>query len=401
MSYRAYVRAVKPLLSTFFAEMPPSNNRASRSRSRSRRARISRSRSAARGRLRLSRSASRSRSRRSRSLSRSRSRSRSGYSSGRSTPGVGSMYNETDGLKHVRFNHGRVKKSNAKKGLSMRRHLTPINSHIVIKEGMTFTSDSDQCAYETFVCGPPSDIRDIIEKAKTVVQGDTGTAFGGVNGGYDGRFSVYSYDSDVELRNQGNAQVHLTVYELVARENIVQLLNDTLYNTIDNIVQTGFARKNPNSGGCTSATDIDGTLYHNPVLLHHFRIAKSRSLTLNAGEELKLALTHGHPRTINPLELQNVNTPQYIAKRDFTRLLIVRVQGSMVTNLLQPANENMQGHTSGFKLVWRHRNKYRWNSIPWSGEMVTQTDPDSAVLDRLNQGIMQNDNGNAGVMIYE
>lgn len=363
----SYIRALKPILSYMVKRGRRGIRRKRGVRFLSIRSRMTPKAKRHRA-LTLSSNRSRSRSR-SMSVGRSRSSSRSLSSLGISSASSGTGM-EGDGVKLVKFTHGRPARSNAKYALKVRRSLTPINTHIVSDEGNIIVPNSGACAYQQVAFGRPVDIESIrataipvLNPSYTAVGAEVAT--GMVVPKYDGKFYVHSYENRFDFRNQAQQPCVLRLYECIARENVV---STTAFSTLDNILQNGFTRKNLQPSGCIPNTDVDGTLYMNPVWCHNFKILRVRKIHLNAGEMGHVTLTHGHPREINTMLLGD--DPRYLAIRGYTRFIVMQLHGAVV-RVVDPNNPSNLDYASA-EVSWKMSTYYRWNAVPYQSELVTQ-----------------------------
>lgn len=336
-----------------------------------------------------------------------------------------------DGTKALSFRHGRVRKSNMRGVAKLQKKLMPINTHLIGSMGSLSQTTSGSAKWSIFPIGVPADVIDILNKSSapsitdakggvydqvtatgklqadiygtttkgvvTAVQGTTQNAgvallnnpevtvdvsnlqtqinniaarmgFGQITPGIDGRFTVYSHDTYMEIKNQVTTGVNLTIYECVPRENIMKTNTFVDFNTV---LTSGFNRKNLDSSGNMPFNHRDATLYMNPIWCHYFQIAKSRAVSLKCGETLKLHMTHGNSRIINPLVLGN-EIP-YMALRNFTRIIIIKQTGTLVSNGADSALVD----TAGTSLDYKITTKYRWNAMAKACEMITRTLPEA------------------------
>jgi len=347
-----------------------------------------------------------------------------------------------DGTRVMSFRHGRVRKSNMKGVAKLQKKLVPINTHLIGKMESIQNQSSGTAKWTIYPIGTPENVNDILNKAYNVsvvvgkgstdnqstatgpLAGKVGgvpTAIGAVynpvtaevvtaptatvdvsslqnqinnlagrigngmiNQGIDGRFTVYSHDTYMEVKNQVTTSVNLVVYECVPRENIMKTAS---FNDFNTVLQTGFARKSIATDGCMDYNHRDATLYMNPVWCHHFQIAKARAVTLKCGETLKLHMTHGKSRIINPMVLGS-ELP-YMALRNFTRVLVIKQVGTLVSNGADSALVD----TSGSSLDVKITTKYRWNAMAKATEMITRTLPDAQGWTLANQIAASNISG--------
>lgn len=333
-----------------------------------------------------------------------------------------------DGTKYIAFRHGRPRKSNMRGVARMQKKLMPINTHLIGSLKSIQQQNSGSALWTVFPIGTPADILDILDKAlpvahydnvngigqqttanlqgftnslppilgtvDTVVAGlnppggvvevhnpfvDVSTlqnqinqlasriGIGQISPGVDGRFTVYSHDTYLELKNQITTAVNLVIYECVPRENIMKT---TAFNDFTNVLYNGFAKKNICPEGNMPWFNKEASLYMNPIWCHHFNILKARSITLKCGETVKLHMTHGHHKTINPMVLGS-ELP-YLALRNFTRCIVIKQTGTLISN----GADSAQVDTSGTSLDCKITTKYRWNAMPNQYEMVTRSLPD-------------------------
>lgn len=285
---------------------------------------------------------------------------------------------EGDGTRHVRFNHGKPRGSNAKRVQAIVRNMTPINTHIIAEEGdVTKINSSGYAAYKCIAVGDPYDITSIRSSANTVAQtwAGSGGMQDGVTGfvypGRDGRFYVHSYQTDIEMKNQAYTMCKVTLYECLARDNVPVT---STFADVNAILQNGWTAKSIASGGRMTADDQDSTLFMNPQFCHYFKILHQRQISLDPGQEIMVSLTHGHPKCINSLLLGT--SPEYMAIRGYTRVIVIRVEGS-----LTDSGNSTSADTSDFRVIYQATTKYRWNQVYFASEMITQagTGPDGYV----------------------
>jgi len=340
-----------------------------------------------------------------------------------------------DGTKLMAFRHGRPRKSNMRGVAKLQKKLMPINTHLIGSMQSLAQQTSGETKWSVFPIGTPADILDILNKAlpvsaydtkgglpeQTVASGPlqgklpgdptlvdvlnvTDTAgnvyaapqarvdvqglqnqinaiasrigIGQISPGIDGRFTVYSHDTYLELKNQITTAVNLVIYECVPRENIMRTAAFPGY---QDVLQNGFGRKNIEVSGNMPWLHREATLYMNPIWCHHFNIIKARSVTLKCGETLKLHMTHGKSKMINPMVLGS-ELP-YMAIRNFTRCLVIKQTGTLISN----GADNALVDTSGTSLDCRITTKYRWNAMPNQYEMITRTLPDARLWTLASQ----------------
>lgn len=317
-----------------------------------------------------------------------RSRARPFGATGRSLSSAAAANPGTGGdtIKCMSFKHGRgVAKPNKRTILRLTKSLTPINTHLINEEGFTQQDEAGVAKWKLFSAGTPSDIRNMILKGYQAGINVPGTAAykeiaaAAVTGAmpyiqdalsWEGRLQVYSYDVQMVLKNSAAIAVDIQVYECVARDNIV--LTSSIA-SLDDILNSGFDRQYPSAQGRMDKAKEDSTLYMNPWWCHYFNIVKVRNVHLNAGEVCKINLTHGKPRTINPLTMGG--DPTYLAWRNFTRCLVTKQTGDLVhvTYTIAGVPPTLQEgiDTAGTQVDYRLLKKFRWNNLAPSNAVIT------------------------------
>lgn len=303
---------------------------------------------------------------------------------------------DPDGTKIIRSKYGRIHKGRGT-ALRLRKALNPICTHIMTNDGNIKQTTSGEAYWHLLPIATPSDVNDIIAKANTILAPNYITlATSGVNAGYQGRFNVYSHDTMFNVKNQHNNTVTITAYECVARENIVRVPSQnpisTPTNSIQSIFTMGWNKTNPTAAGNMTEDDVDSTLYQNPLWCHFFKITRARSFTLKPGENVKLNVQHGKAKCINALELGT--NPEMLAFRGFTRVIVFKMVGGL-TSIRTGWGVVSQGQdmpvvprpavgtevdTSTISCDFRWVKKFRWNQMPWMGDMITQNDGDPPEL---------------------
>ena len=356
----SYVRAIRPLMKYFTGRLRRKGKKGTGRSKKGVRFLATRSRT-------WPSSQNRSRSR-SRSAGPSRKRARSA-----SVSSASSAYGAAAGSGHnssgvINFRHGKLRGGSNRGVANMMSKIVPIQTHIMSSFGDIRQNTSGAASYTVFPFGIVQDLNDMLAKGYAA----NGGVANGLTAGYSGKLSLHGYSAELILKNFVNAGVRMVVYECLARKDIVIAPGYVDSDSLNDMLQNGFLSKAYVAAGNMAASQVDSTLYMNPDWCRWFKIVNQRELVLQAGEETTIRLCHGRQRTLNPIVLGTASGPTaapLLGIGGFTRCIVVKVYGDLIDN---SANIDSVDFAS-FKLDYHIKRIYRWNSLPYGGQFISQT----------------------------
>ena len=217
------------------------------------------------------------------------------------------------GVNHIMvFNSGKKEREIPKKMImAIQKGLTPTYENAYNTTYRLQPAGFGQCVYRSWTIGGVGDLVNLASILPVTTVAST-----------TNKYLLEHFEQGLEYQNMSNTILYMRVYEFVPRHDVPVAIS---VGTV--LGSTGFG--DIAGAGRITATDINGTLFDNPMFCAWFKIVKVRDIELSPGTGGNLKQQHSGARTVN---LEIYNNSYYTAVKGITRGIVIQTWGGIVSD---------------------------------------------------------------------